>query len=96
LFDVGDDLRLLVVENFFAADQIEREILGGLREPGGGILRDAVIGPGLKGADERFLDYVFSELQTLDAEDAREDGNELRRLVTEEVIGELGDCARGL
>src|SRR6185436_16626528 len=48
LLDERDDLRLLFVKKLFAANEVEREVLGGLSEPGGGIFWNAVIGPGFQ------------------------------------------------
>src|SRR5204863_3302512 len=91
LLDERDDLRLLFVKKLFAANEIKREVLGGLSEPGGGLFWNAVIGPGFQGADHRFLDDVFGKLKAVEAEDASKDGNELAGFVTKEVICQAGN-----
>lgn len=91
VFKRGDNLSFLVAVEFFAADVVESEVLGGLGEPGGGIFWDANVGPGAKGFSEGFLDDVFSKIEAIDAEDAGEDGDQLGKLVAEEVIRQLRD-----
>ena len=86
LLERRDDRRLFIVEELFAPDQIQREVLRGLREPRRGIFRNAVIRPRLERPDERFLHDVFRQLQALDAEDARQHRHEFARFGAEEVV----------
>ena len=57
------DLRFFALPGLLAAQVIQREILRGLREPRGGIVRHAAIRPGLQRPHERFLHHVLGELQ---------------------------------
>ncbi len=78
------------VPALLASQLIEGEVLGRSREPGGGVVRHAAIGPGLQGADERFLDHIFGELQLMRAEVRGERGNEAGALLAKEMLGDLG------
>jgi hypothetical protein len=70
----------------FTAQSIEREVLRRLREPCGGVFRDAAIRPRLQRPHERLLHDVLSELQMVRAEMRGERGHESRSLAAEEII----------
>ena len=83
-----DDLRFLVVKKFFAPDQIEREVLCRLRKPRGRIFWNPGVGPRPQRPDERFLDDIFSQLQSIDPKNPSENRDQLSRLVTKQVVGQ--------
>ena len=95
MLDKGDDLRLLLLEDFLPSNDIDREVPRRLGEPGGGVFRNAVIGPGLERTNERFLNDIFRKLQPIDAEDAGQDRYKLSRLVPEKMVRQLADLRRG-
>jgi hypothetical protein len=91
LLDERDNLRLFLVKKLFTADQIQSAILRGLGDPGGGIFWHAIIGPHLQGSEQRFLDHVLSQLESVNAENARQDGNQLPGLVAKKVFRQAGN-----
>jgi hypothetical protein len=83
------------MKNLFAADEIQRQILRYLRDPSGGILRDAVIGPSLQCLGQRFLNYIFGPVDVLDAKNSRQGRNYLSRLMPEAMLHHLSNFSRG-
>ena len=65
-----DDRGLFFVEILFAPQQIQGEVFGSLCQPGSGVFGNAVVRPGLQGANQRFLDDVFGHLQAFNAKEA--------------------------
>ena len=57
-----------------AAALIERAVLGRRHQPGGGIVRNAVLGPALERDDQRILRQLFSDADV--ARDARQRGDD--------------------
>ena len=79
LLEECDDIGLLIKKEFFAAQQIEGEMLCRLHEPGRRIFRNAVEWPRPQCPNQGLLDDVFRHLQPVDPEDAGENGDQLSR-----------------
>jgi hypothetical protein len=85
------DLIFFVAEDFVPPDQIERQIFRHLRDPGGRIFRDAVVGPGLQRLGQGFLHHVFGAVEVFDAENSRQRRDHLSRFVTEKMFHHRSD-----
>ena len=80
----------LVQPSLLAPELVEREILGGLRQPGGRVVRHTAIRPCLQGAHECFLHHVFRELQLMGAEMCRKRGDEFRTFEAKPSFSDYG------
>ena len=66
--------RALRSSSLFAAEQVDRAMLGGGHEPGARVVRDARLRPLLERGDERILREILGETDV--AHDPREAGDE--------------------
>ncbi len=78
LLEVLTELAVLPVEHLVAAEVIDGAMLGGRHQPGAGVVRDARRRPLFERRHERVLREVFGQPDV--AHDAREAGDDLRRL----------------
>ena len=81
-----------------APQRVERTVLRGSHEPRRGIVRHAPKRPHLEGAAEGVLHDVFRQRQVLDAEDARQRGDQPPRFPPEQMLVQLGHmpvCSTG-
>ena len=72
------ELLVLALEQLVAAQAIDGAMLGGRHQPGAGVVRDARLRPALERGDQRVLRQLLGQADV--AHDAREAGDELRRL----------------
>src|SRR5437762_10997535 len=89
-----DEFGFLVAENLFAPDHIQRQVAGSPHDPRGRIFRNAVKRPRLQRSGQRFLNHVFGQAEVLDAENPRQGGHHLSRLMTEKMFHHLGHFLR--
>ena len=85
----GGDAVLLFIPSLFALQDVEREIFCHLCQPRRGIVRHAVVGPGLQRAQQRLLHHVLGKLQPAGAEVRGERGDHLCAFVAEKMISDL-------
>ena len=79
-----------------AAELIESAAFGDEGEPGGGVRRDAVEGPGLEGAEKGVLQALFGEGDVSGAEHAHERAEDGGVLAAKEVFGQGAGVFGGL
>ena len=89
-----DDFTFLVAEDFLAPDHIQRQVAGSPHNPRGRIFRNAVKRPGLQRSGQHFLDHVLGQGEVLDAENPRQGGDHLSRLMPEKMLHHLGHFLR--
>src|SRR6266704_1917221 len=87
--DPTSELRRKPPSRAFAAQQVDRAVLGGRHQERRVVLRDSVDRPRFDGLRERVLHHVFRERQVPDAKDARERGQETRPLMPKKVLAWL-------
>ena len=85
-----DDFEL-APQGGFATEEIERAVLGDLKQPRARFSGHAAIGPRVERADEGILHRLLREVQPRRAEAARERGHHASRAVAEQVLDERVD-----
>lgn len=85
LFEVSDDGGFVALPALVAAAEVGRAVPGGGEQPGDGRGRDAVIGPGLGGAQEGVGNNVFGQGELSGAEVAGEHRHQAAVFVPKEV-----------
>ena len=88
------DLRLLPLPRLLAPQRIQRDILGRLREPRRGILRNAAVGPRLQRTHQRLLHRILRQLQPMRAEMRRQRRHDPRPLAAKQIIRHQTGSAR--
>jgi hypothetical protein len=93
-FELGlaSDLGGLFHEAPATAQSIDRAISRGRRDPGARVGRDAALGPGLQGRDERVLDGFLGEIEV--AEDPDQGRYRPPLLLAEQAIDDLVGCGQ--
>src|SRR6516225_10236994 len=91
---MGGNLGFLVAKELLPAKHVDRNVLGRLGEPGGRILWNPIVGPGLHRTCEGFLDHVLRQLQAVDAKNSGQNRDKLAGFMTEEVLRQPGNVSR--
>ena len=84
--DIGDCLRFLVRGEATAADGIDGGIMRNAKKPRRGILRYALVGPGLERPQHGFLHSLLGQVEIRRAEQTRQVRDHAARLPPEEVF----------
>ncbi len=83
---VVDDGVGLVAEGPDPANDVDRAVVGDAEQPPGGIVRYALIRPGLQGAQHRLLHALLREVDVGRPEEPRQTGRHAARLMPEQVL----------
>src|SRR5215469_13048565 len=90
-----DNFRLLIAESLFSPNQVQGQILRRLRQPRRWVFGDSIVRPGLQGPDQRLLDHILGQLQTIYPKNTCQYRNQLAGFMTEEMFRQSGNLPWG-